>query len=129
MTKQEIIKEAYGKLFETHSHLIDSNGWLNNSNENDYLTMGETEFLGETEFKNDTWFRPKSLQGFENNNGWLHIESENDLPKEDCSCFVVFDNGEVDCQKYFSNYKDFANTPYKYITHYQIAKIPKLPIY
>ena len=76
--------------------------------------------------------RPKSLQGIENNNGWIKIESENDLPKED-NWFYVFrlDNSIVlsKFRKEFNRWEVYEGLPTKGITHYQTIIKPKPPIY
>lgn len=78
-------------------------------------------------------FRPKSLQVIEDNNGWIKIESENDLPKEYGEYYTIssFDN-TISEKKYphpkFSN--DFNKEWWlKYITHYQPIIKPDLPLY
>jgi len=140
--KEIKIKEAYGEHWDkVKSYVCLEDGWCSDKwpfmdpssscpvisgieKDSEYKRADD----GERMVDYFTW-RPTSLQGIEDNNGWLHIESEKDLPKEDCSCVVIFDNGEIDVQRFFVNYKDFANTPYKYITHYQVVKLPQPPIY
>lgn len=129
MTKEEIIKKAYGHLYETHSHLIDSNGWVHNGNIDDYLTMGETEFLGECEYSRDTLFRPMLLKGIENNNGWTKIESEEDLPKETIEYWVVLESGTITKASYLDGRKVFFMFGDLKVTHYKKLNYPQPPIY
>lgn len=77
MTKEEKIKEAYGEYFDKCKP--DGNGWSLHSK------FRETNFCyNSIEMSIDgLLWRIKSLQGIENNNGWIRIESESDLPKED----------------------------------------------
>ena len=82
MTKEEKIKEAWGIHF---SNDVDENG---------YRTYAEYEYTHIAQWDDDLlekgfnkvlkiyWVRPKLLRGIENNNGWIKIESEKDLPKE-----------------------------------------------
>lgn len=131
MTKEGIIKEAYGELFNTHSHLIDSEGWLNNSNENDYLTMGETDFLGETDFKNNTWFRPKSLSGIEYNNGWTTLNSIDDFPKTDKTIQLWFmtKSGHITQNNWNNKFTHKVFGYLKVYSHFQVVIEPNPPIY
>jgi len=138
MTKQEKIKDVYQKLgfiWSKIEHLVTEEGVLIlPSPDLKYSLEGYENLVADKEKfssfgKEGLKLQPSSLKGIYNNNGWIHIESEIDLPKEDCSCIVIFDNGEIDVQRFFINYKDFANTPYKYITHYQVVKLPSPPIY
>ncbi len=80
-----------------------------------------------------TYTRPKSLQGIEINNGWIKIESKDDLPKIDGHYWVV-DKNETS-----TRIIRYTNDPYtnqmkndwwmKYITHYQTIEVPSPPIY
>jgi hypothetical protein len=142
-TKQQAIQEAYGFL----NDLIDENGWtFYRVDEGGESGIEPTE---DCEIKSNIdgvieW-RPKSLQGIEKNNGWIKIESENDLPKDLEVCnfipcnykneaFIGFiKNDEV----YFIDYSIVFNEDYiklnswlkSQITHYQPIENPKPPIY
>lgn len=72
-------------------------------------------------------WRPKSLQGIENNNGWIKIESENDLPKEKCKIWVrSLEFKEI----VIINFTNSFFTPiHQTCTHWQPITTPKLPIY
>jgi len=75
---------------------------------------------------------PKSLQGIENNNGWIKIESEADLPKQDCNCyFILKSNNAILTGKFNQGCFDYALRYYDHndITHYQPIKKPNPPIY
>jgi len=151
MTKQEKIKDAYGCDV---SGLVDNNGWtIYGSDE-----FGEcgVEPFEEYETKNHIdgkyeW-RPLSLKGIESNNGWVRIESEEDLPKEKelfhfipCNSFeeqfIGFIDKDMDevffIDKYYGSVKNEYNIPEiklnswlpSQITHYQPIQKPKSPIY
>ena len=72
------------------------------------------------------------LQGIENNNGWIKIESETDLPKEGIHHSILLDS---DCINGYRNYDVIVfyevNSRYrkKEISHYQPIEKPKPPIY
>jgi len=72
-------------------------------------------------------WRPKSLKGIENNNGWIKIESEADLPKESGFYYVVDSDSKEVTDRYFEieNYDYFR----QFSTHYQPIRKPELPIY
>ena len=71
---------------------------------------------------------------YENNNGWIKILSEEDLPKEpNKSYFVVTKSGKVKFAWF--NIKDnkfytfYDNREYNNLTHYQLKNKPNPPIY
>lgn len=135
MTKQETIKQAYGEYWELIKNHIDENGWVDTQTfsfarkgiEFDFYKKRTKSYLG-------YYNRPKSLEGLENNNGWIKIESEEDLPNNSCSCWIQV--------KY-----QYTNTPFWYdftkkcfvfkgiilftneITHYKPIEKPKPPLY
>lgn len=84
MTKEEQIRKEWIKegLVESEFEFADPDGFLHISKLEKVrrsLLFDEKEF----EVKEGRWFRPKSLSGLENNNGWIKIESEKDLPIRD----------------------------------------------
>ena len=141
MTKEEKIKEAWGVILET----------LTDKKDIDYIISNDGYFIDE-KFMHTTetvvfWcgveltkhpfdnhkYRPKSLQGIENN-GWIKIESEEYLPKigeYDMSSFTLYywtNNGlyqSEDYKRWKLYYDNFQ------ITHYRLEPIfkPKPPIY
>lgn len=79
-SKQECISKAYGKYWEELKDCVDENGWHNIHKAKikfkDYYYVQEFENKG-------NYYRPKSLQGIENNRGWIKIESEESLPTKE----------------------------------------------
>jgi len=64
-----------------------------------------------------------------NNNGWIKIESENDLPKKDCNCWIVVNN-EIKNGNYSLRKGRFFIIMYiDNVTHYQPIITPKPPLY
>ena len=123
--KQEAIKKAYGEYF-IHA---DINGWIK-------FGMYCPSDLGIEDYDEivDTigiW-RCKSLQGIENNNGWIKIESEADLPKEGMHHSILLDS---DCINGYRNYDVIVfyevNSRYrkKEISHYKPIEKSKVPIF
>lgn len=116
--KQQAIQEAYGEYWETVKDFVTSQGWCKA-----FWNLFEV-LDGITNPKSEgTLWRPKSLQGIENNNGWIKIESEEDLPKEQETFHVVLKNGNV-YMRTFVNKASFSD-----VTHYQQFKKPKPPIF
>lgn len=149
MTKEEKIQEAYGKHWNEVWAFIDDNGYCtqidytkSTSERRNHRTLFEMGFreddgLLETgmcaKTGNNVW-RPKSLQGIENNNGWIKIESEEDLPKEELDCHFVFKKNDIKYQTFGvwdNKLKSFWSGALRinYVTHYQPIIKPKLPIY
>lgn len=68
---------------------------------------------------------PKEQQVIEeNNNGWIKIESDEDLPKEDCRCWV-FDDGVIYEDDFYLKYNSFQNE----VLYYKPIIKPKPPIF
>lgn len=124
--KEDKIKKAYGDIYDW-----DENGWLiygcDEANEFGYEPFGEYETRNHVDGIYE--WRPKSLQGIENNNGWIKIESEKDLPKEDCNCHIIYKNGIMSIDKYFVKHKNFNTNHFFHIEYYQPIQKPSLPIY
>jgi len=135
MTKQDAIKEAYGENWEKVKSKIVFGSWLDND---DVLDLDIIDWVKENCYQGsipDLIWRPKTLHGLECNNGWKSIESENDLPKEDCDCFFIVPYGDDKMYngKYYKAYKEFRIGSNCYsgelCSHYQLIQIPELPIY
>lgn len=132
--KQKAIQEAYGEHWDLVCKIVDSDGWLFYSN--GHLKEYGVEPFGEYEEQNQggnlTLWRPKSLQGIENNNGWIKIESESDLPSEKIKVWF-FTFGEEKIGTFHPLLKEFRTESniYNYgsVTHYQPIIKPKPPIY
>lgn len=69
------------------------------------------------------------LSNLNENNGWIKIESENDLPKEYTECFLFDDDNDIGF--YTFGLDDNNDLKYKEngITHYQLIIKPEPPIY
>ena len=127
MTKQEKIKEAWGECWNKLPNEAQEKAFKNNGLVSQYLlTIDKRE-------RKLFEIRPKSLQGIEINNGWIKIESKDDLPKID-GHYCVVDKNETS-----TRIIRYTNDPYtnqmkndrwmKYITHYQTIEVPSPPIY
>lgn len=133
ISKDEVIKEAWEKFY---SNEVDKNGWLDIKFKSDEINfpitiLYEKDITGRRIRKSH--FRPTSLQGIENNNGWL-----SDLSKLTSSfnCHFIFNNtrykGAWNGLHFIgkSNLKNEVVTlKSEEITHYKIRKHLKLPFF
>ena len=143
MTKQETIAKAWGDYFKELKHFINDDGWFDkNSFYNNEFSFKIYENINIDFIHKEDFMRPKSLAGIENNNGWIKIESEEDLPKDDefkfnetflvyycCKgCSNMIFKGSID--KYTLKFRDITNKLEKEkVTHYQPIVKPESPIY
>jgi hypothetical protein len=128
MTKQEKIKDAYGKNYNPHN--IDENGWMGY---NLWIHLFKKVDDDYDEFDNRNMrVRPNSLTGIETNNGWIKIESEDDLQgciecffltKDEGIMFGVFNNNAT--PKFVNEFDYFLDEA----THYKPIIKPKMPLY
>jgi hypothetical protein len=139
-TKEEVIKDAYGEYWEQIKDNLWKDGWVEEFNVLPEIRKSLSDFC---DYKNLRFsqvgnhmirgYRPKSLQGIEDNNGWIKIESENDLPKEDCKCWVVTESYSTCLALFLSDTKRFwelADLDFRLLpTHYKILEEPKPPLY
>ena len=131
MSKEESIKQAYGDYYKQANP--NENGWCQYDNIS-HKIFQELNMVGYSSFCCNT-VRPKSLQGIETNNGWIKINSEADLPKEYCNCWVIVDDIIIintpllfnPITKQFHDNQIFQD--YTWFSHYQIVNIPSKPIY
>lgn len=132
-TKQEIIQEAYGEELyqELHERHIDpDDGFCKYWHPKFRKLPYQIEMIGNTGIP----WRPKSLSGIENNNGWTRIKEDgSNLPKwegegDDVSHYwVMFENGDTVVSWNFSlaDPSGYTLKP----THYQPIVKPKKPLY
>jgi hypothetical protein len=133
MTKQEVIKEAWGiERFNVLSPHINDNGWL----DEDYL-INKYEFnLADCDTENGafinmddltTYYRPKSLKGIENNNGWTKVDFIHDLSnRTGISYKSILPDGTIETTHNFSA-RELYNL-WK-ITHYKVIEKDLPPLY
>lgn len=132
MDKQEKIKEAYNGLgLPFNENILFDNGWLKIKPTQYQSKYNDVDLLKLTNHVHS--IRPKSLSGIENNNGWIKIETEEDLPNKPDELFEV---GILDSIGYFHHeIKRYAGKSLKWmwnkdlITHYQPIEKPKPPLY
>ena len=124
-TKEEVIKEAWGKMGLIPKYDCDynqENGWSSFSpdfKKHPNYDHNNLDFIG------IKVCRPKSLQGIENNKGWFKIESENDYPKPG-QYWVIDEDGDqfITDMEIFEEIFDWSG-----IKYYQPIIKPKPPLY
>lgn len=130
MKKEEVIKEAWGIAYEEVKGMLIENGYIA------YIDLAHSSLnlsvFGLDLNYNNIGVRPVSLQGIENNNGWIKIESEDDLPEIGTYChFIIKGFEELNNKGLFDGM--FWDNKCAYIpsivTHYQPIEKPKPPIY
>ena len=132
--KEEAIRKAYGEYWETYKDLVDDNGWFSNRFTGNDIPNKQLDFRTEKDDKQHPFrFRIKGLQGIENNNGWIRIESEQDLPKDSGEYWVYETNGYIGIRFYLSVPQKWGNHEMEVeepkVIHYQHIVKPKQPIY
>ena len=125
MTKREKIKEAWGVFYTDR---FNEDGWLiinskihTDNNVFDMLTSDSGCLI-----------RPKSLQGIEDNNGWIKIESEADLPKEKGNYLVIDKFHEANPSIAFYDPKAvifLMSSWYERYSYYQLIENLQPPVY
>jgi hypothetical protein len=122
MTKEEVIQQAYREYWDGFNNTakkcaLSNNGYISPILENapegielDYIINGA--------------YRPKSLQGIENNNGWIK-----GTPKEDMYCHILFSDGTQSIDRFLKEHGNFICHHYVSVTHYQPIEKRKPPIY
>lgn len=128
MTKQEIIKQAYGEYYEEMKPFINNNGWFDkNSFWNNTFSFGVYENIDLLFTHKEDFMIPTSILNIENNNGWIKIESEKDLPKETGHYWVK--RGREISVNYIIVPESFHSCFLANLTHYKPIEKPKPPIY
>ncbi|HYD92348.1 MAG TPA: hypothetical protein VEA37_12775 [Flavobacterium sp.] len=136
MEKQDVIKKAYqdaGVDWELVKDYVDDNGWINIAHHTftDEVFNLIKSFLRECDIKGALEYRPKSLAGIEDNNGWITIEGEdtNILPTEKGDYFGLYPDGSISCF-FFNPEDDFDRELFlTELTHWQPIIKPSKPLY
>jgi len=127
MTKEEKIQEAYGEYYDEMKPWINKNGWFN---KNAFYQKKFSFYYEQIDVLFVHWgdlMMPISIEGIENNNGWIKIESEDDLPKEDGFYWAVDSETKDIIDRYFDTKSyDYFN---QFTTHYQPIEKPKPPLF
>jgi len=117
-TKEDVIKEAYELIgLPFVDNVIYDNGWLKIKPTQYSSKYDDVDLLKLTNHVHS--IRPKSLQGIENNNGWIKIESE--------AQYDELENGEYEWYNINNGKYDKGDLwTYGVFTHYKIVPIIKI---
>ncbi len=134
-TKEEVIQIAYGEYWEQVKDYVDENGWCKTRKGIGFAQIQQSEL--HIEFKKDYNFssypfRPKSLQNIEDNNGWISINSEKDLPKDISTDYYGgrFIESKFEMLKYHLDLLSILDhIKHGLVTHYQPIVKPLKPIH
>jgi hypothetical protein len=142
MTKQELI-QAHWNWLGFVSMPTDENGWVNCDILPDAFDKSTLDIEKRINSKRWTiiFVRPKSLNGIENNNGWIKIVDKDNLPKRIAEYHVFFNSDTL--SEYIGKAKYHGDnlwttafdifpksTKEHHISHYQEIIIPQeLPLF
>ena len=135
MTKEEKIKEAYIEVFgekrirSIMNYVYKENGFIEGFVLLDLKLDIKNEKL-ERKFNGVVYsYRPKSLQGIENNNGWIKIESEKDLPKEKGLKCLFLNKNNMHATYISDDVLYDSDWFFRRYTHWKIKNEFKYPLY
>lgn len=126
MTKEEIIKEAYGEHYKEFEKFIDENGWVRHRS---YCVPLSKYFKRSEIQSNSMEERPIKLKVLEDNNGWHVINTVADLPKEKGT--YIFTSKKQGWLRSTYDYNDVKDGPEWFLrfSHWrEIVHVPN-PIY
>lgn len=120
MTKQEKIKQAYGRFYGNAERHIRNDGSMSE------VIWKSLEIDLEYQDYSTGYFRPKELEGIEDNNGWIPFTHEKLPPNTDYH--VTNSRGQIIVLS--SNVMNSITiNSLADLTHYRPITIPKPPVY
>jgi len=122
MTKQEKINIAWSEIDSEFYGLASEEGWRRNSGVKYDTWDGRFQV-------NNMFHRPKSLEGIENNKGWIKINSESDLPKEIGNYDIFTKENELSVGFYSEENNPIKKYWIDNITHWQPSLKREIPLY
>lgn len=130
--KQEAIKKAYGEHYDNLKKYL--NGFMVDRVNYERETGNKLSDLKGIDFIHEplVYSYPDVVEGFQNNNGWIRIEREADLPNDEDAIYWALKNGKFVCIELKTpiNLKElFSDFLKDKITHYQLIEQPKPPIF
>ena len=136
--KEEILKEAYGELFEANRKYINPDGWCTQTwlhvPNCPALIWYKDEFENTreiTEIKNSQthWMPTKLYNSIALNEGWSKLGNQRKI--KDGPCWIKREGGNVTIGQIKGGKFYFLDEvrPLKGVTHYQRVRKPKEPIY
>ena len=125
--KQKAIREAYGEYWGEIKDVINENGWFDTTKYSNGNILAKIEIYLDLDYKSyhRAICRPKSLKGIEDNNGWIRINDDSDLPSVFYDDYWVINKAGKIFQVIYNNPQNWLDN----ITHYQLIIKPNPPIY
>ena len=125
--KQEAIRKAYGEHWAALEMWVNPDGWCRKRRGIGFEEVKKEIPLDYIGYE----FRTASLQGIETNNGWIRIESAEDLPKIWDKIFFVIDTKFIGTGYFDGTNFWHENESYdaSIVSHYQPINKPNPPIY
>lgn len=127
--KQEAIEKAYGEHWDIVGKHVDGDGYLHHPKGGEVTFEPFIGFMDEHPTKDA--YRPKSLSCIETNNGWIRIESEEDLPNDAGYCDCIIDGDLSEVCFYWESEQSFTDAAGHMIkpSHYIMKTKPTMPVY
>lgn len=125
MTKEEKIKEAWGEYYDGVKQYLSDRGFPE-------VNRYSRNYIDKNISKTNQDRIAEKLIIINHNNGWIKIESEDDLPKHKGNYFVYTHNKEIETVYADGDISSMEHTSKSWIrnfTHYQPIEKPKPPIY
>lgn len=131
--EQKALRLAWGEHWEKVKDKIIFGSWVDNDDiEDSELRIWVKENCETADIPDVIW-RPKSLSGFESNNGWISLENnEQIIPDEVDKLYFVgtmFESGFQQRGGILSHSGLLSVLEYEKHTHYKKIDKPKPPIY
>lgn len=134
MTKQDVIKAAYGKHWSKVKDHINEDGFVKFGNGRHKMNIGgvDWDIVGYDKvsvMKTRVWWlwRPKTLDGLEDNNGW--IKTEDSLPSK-IGTYRVCVEGRLSIANWTINDLSLDMDYFKKVfSHWMPIKHPQPPLY
>ncbi len=129
MTKEEKIKESYREYWETVKDHVDENGWFV---KDAFQMIDYHDLVSTIDFVHDhstDEMQPKEIYGIKDNNGWIKVNSEEDLPKTNGMYWTIAKFNEVCANTWGMLGKSEFTFDNGHVTHYQPIIKPNIPIY
>lgn len=138
MTKEAVIISAYGAHWEIMKDYINDSGWCSRKVIGHGVTSGFTyEDAGFTIGDIDIKFgdsgcfdwRPKTLRGIEDNNGWTKVSSQDDLPQSPVGMYdIIWRDKEMSLNYcFFDNHNSLIY--WDDVLYYKPSPIVSLPLW
>lgn len=134
--KQQAIENAYGEYWDKVKDYVNDNGWITELHTSIHYETSEVGiYLNSFIYDINIHFEvignrliPKSLIGIHDNNGWIIIESEDDLPTKAATFRFINKSGDIE-NVFFTNDRQCLGYYLRLFTHYKPITPELKPLY